>query len=213
MPHPLRADRIARTTRRQYDRWAGLYDRVWRRYIRETTAALHRAAQLHPGEEVLDVGCGTGAFEQHVLAERPGQPITGADLSAEMLAGARRKTRSVPHACFVQADAHDLPFADASFDVVVSASVLHYLADPAAALGEMARVVRPGGRLVLLDWCRDFTAMRLLDAFLRRFDPAHRRTFAQAELCALLHDADLQLRWSRRFRHWWWGLMVAEARR
>ena len=53
----------ADTTRRQYDRWAAVYDWVWRGYIRATTEALLAEAQLAPGERVLNVGCGTGGFE------------------------------------------------------------------------------------------------------------------------------------------------------
>ena len=133
---------------------------------------------------MLNVGCGTGGFEARVLAGRPEQSLTGVDLSEKMLAAAREKTHRAPNARFVQADAHDLPFADASFDAVVSASTLHYLAAPAATLGEMRRVVRPGGRVAVLDWCRDFRAMRWMDALLRRVDPAHRCVFTTAELRA-----------------------------
>jgi ubiquinone/menaquinone biosynthesis C-methylase UbiE len=202
----------ADTTRRQYDRWAVVYDWVWSGYIRATTEALLAEAHLAPGERVLNVGCGTGGFEARVLAGRPEQPLTGVDLSEKMIALAREKTHRAPNARFVQADAHDLPFADASFDAVVSASVLHYLAAPAAALGEMRRVARPGGRVVVLDWCRDDRAMRWMDALLRRVDPAHRRVFTGAEVRALLREARLAPERVRRFRYWWWGLMVAGAR-
>jgi len=202
----------ADTTRRQYDRWAVVYDWVWSGYIRATTEALLAEAHLAPGERVLNVGCGTGGLEARALAERPGQSITGVDLAEKMLAAARRKTQDAPGARFVQADAHDLPFADDSFDVVMSASTLHYLADPAAALSEGARVVRPGGRVAVLDWCRDFRAMRWMDALLRRVDPAHRCVFTTAELRALLREAGLAPKRARRVRHWWWGLMVGTAR-
>jgi ubiquinone/menaquinone biosynthesis C-methylase UbiE len=202
----------ADTTRRQYDRWAAVYDWVWRGYIRATTEALLAEAHLAPGERVLNVGCGTGGLEARALAERPDQSITGVDLAEKMLAAARRKTQDAPGARFVQADAHDLPFADDSFDVVMSASTLHYLADPAAALGEMRRVAWPGGRVVVLDWCRDFRAMRWMDALLRRVDPAHRCVFTTAELRALLREAGLAPKRARRVRHWWWGLMVGTAR-
>jgi ubiquinone/menaquinone biosynthesis C-methylase UbiE len=129
-----------------------------------------------------------------------------------MLAAARAQTRSAPHARFVQADACALPFADDAFDVVVSASALHYVEKPGQALHEMRRVARPGGRVVVLDWCRDFRAMRWLDRFLRYADPAHRRTLALGEVRALLREAGLTMEWARRFRYWWWGLMLAEAR-
>ena len=202
---------MTRKIRHQYDRWATLYDRVWRGYSRVTSRALLNAARLQPAEEVLDVGCGTGAFEAQVTAAHPHQSLVGVDLSEEMLAAAREKNRFAPRARFVQADAHDLPFDDAAFDVVVSASVLHYFTDPATALKEMARVVRPTGRVVLLDWCRDFLLTRLIEAVLHRVDPAHQSAFTLDELRALLRAVGFVPRQAESFRYWWWGLMVVEA--
>ena len=202
----------AETTRRQYDGWAAVYDRVWRGYVRATTEALLAEVQLAPGERVLNVGCGTGAFEARVLAERPRQPVTGIDLSERMLAAARTKTRRFPNARFAQTDAHALPFEANAFDAVVSASTLHYLADPAGALGQMRRVAKSGGRVVVLDWRRDAWTMRLMEAVLRRVDPAHRRTLTPADLRALLREAGLAPTRVRRFRYWWWGLMVGTSR-
>jgi ubiquinone/menaquinone biosynthesis C-methylase UbiE len=202
------------TVQHQYDRWAAVYDCFWRRYNQRTAAALQRAARLRADEEVLNVGCGTGVFERRILKKHPAQPMTGTDLSEKMLAAARRKTHFGSRACFLQADAHALPFEEASFDVVVSASAPHYFANPLAALGEMARVVRPGGRVVLLDWCRDFCTTRLLDAFLRRFDPAYRACYSQAELHGYVRTAGFAVRRSRRFRVGLvWGMMVVEAAR
>lgn len=62
------------------------------------------------------------------------------------------------------------------------ASVFHYLPEPLQALAEWRRILRPGGRLVLIDWCRDFATIRALDFVLRRFDRAHGRAWGVAEL-------------------------------
>jgi SAM-dependent methyltransferase len=95
------------------------------------------------GSRLLDVGCGTG----HHLARyrRLGFAVVGVDGSAEMLALARVANPGVP---LQRADLQKLPFPDAAFDVVLSIEVLRYLPDPAPALREMARVLRPGGVLV-----------------------------------------------------------------
>jgi SAM-dependent methyltransferase len=89
---------------------------------------------------LLDVGCGTGQSRQ-VYADRAAGYV-GIDLSFEALSRARRK---IPAARWGQADATDLPFAEDSFDVVAFSSVLHHIPDPAPALREARRVLRPGG--------------------------------------------------------------------
>lgn len=102
------------------------------------------------GLDALDVGCGTG-FLSFELAAR-GHRVTGIDFAAAMLDEARRKTSlsNVP-VRFEQGDAEHLPFADRSFDLVVCRHVLWTLPHPEAAVAEWVRVLRPGGRLVVLD--------------------------------------------------------------
>jgi len=107
-------------------------------------ALVTRLAAPCPGEAALDVGTGTGHYAAF-LAEL-GLRVTGVDPSREMLAVGRERGTPVD---WRQADAIALPFPDASFDLVLSVTMLEFVADPAAALAEMFRVVRPGGRLVV----------------------------------------------------------------
>lgn len=106
------------------------------------------AAMIAPGSRVLEVGCGTGGFL--VAARRAGLEVVGADVATRWLVVARRRMadRGVT-ATIVGANAERLPWADASFDVVVADSVLEHVADPLAALREWRRVARPGGRLLV----------------------------------------------------------------
>jgi SAM-dependent methyltransferase len=99
----------------------------------------------------LDVGCGNGAFTQ-VLIER-GAPaaVTGLDPSPEQVEYALKRV-SVKRATFQVGDAHQLPFAAASFDVAVMALVLAFLNEPATGVAELARVVRPGGWAATYMW-------------------------------------------------------------
>jgi SAM-dependent methyltransferase len=104
------------------------------------------AASLLPRGRVLDVGCGTGRFLEALAGE---YERVGVDVSVGMLDRARRKGLDV-----VQAGADKLPFDDESFDLVTTFAVLHHLIDPdvvRAALREMARVVRPGGSVIVWD--------------------------------------------------------------
>jgi SAM-dependent methyltransferase len=108
------------------------------------------AAQVRSGDRVLDIGCGTGVLArvaaEHVAAK---SQVTGLDLNHGMLAVARRLQ---PQVDWRQGDARTLPFADASYDVVMSQFALMYFSDRTAALKEMVRVLRPGGRLAIAVW-------------------------------------------------------------
>lgn len=116
--------------------------RVWKRRMVE-------AAAPKPGDVALDLCCGTGdvAF---ALAAR-GAVVTGIDFSPAMLAVARRRPGRSP-VTFQQGDAMALPVADASVDVITVAYGLRNVADVGRALSEWRRVLRPGGRLVVLEF-------------------------------------------------------------
>jgi len=105
------------------------------------------AANIGPGQRVLDVACGTGALTVAVAGRvSPGGVVLGLDANTEMLAVARRKHADIE---WHDGRAESLPFADASFDVVVSQFGLMFFDDRVAALREMQRVLRPGGRLAV----------------------------------------------------------------
>jgi demethylmenaquinone methyltransferase/2-methoxy-6-polyprenyl-1,4-benzoquinol methylase len=116
---------------------AGL-DRTWRRLAVE--------AVVQPGDRVLDACCGTGDLA--LAAEREGGIVTGLDFSAEMLARARHKAGSVT---WVQGDLLALPFEDGSFDAATVGFGVRNVDDLEAGLRELRRVLRPGGRLAILE--------------------------------------------------------------
>ncbi|MBW8744623.1 MAG: methyltransferase domain-containing protein [Sphingomonas sp.] len=164
-------------------RWPRAYDLllrlVWGRDEDRYRAHVLELAQIGPGQSVLDVGCGTGTLA--IAAKRrvgPGGRVTGVDASGDMLARARRKAaRQGPDIAFVQGTAQDLPFAPASFDVLLCTTVLHCL--PAAqrgeCLAEMARVLKPEGRLLLVDFGGSAASKRGVFGHMhahRRFDLA-----------------------------------------
>ena len=101
-------------------------------------------------ETLLDVGCGTGPMLELLSAEYPDAILTGLDLTPAMIEVARAKR--LPNARFVVGDAEDLPFPDASFDVVICANSFHHYPNPQAFLSGVARVLTPQGRLVLRDY-------------------------------------------------------------
>jgi SAM-dependent methyltransferase len=108
------------------------------------------AAEIRPGQRVLDVACGTGVLARTV-AERvgPDGSVVGLDLNSGMLAVARRKAQAIE---WRPGRAEALPFDGASFDAVVSQFGLMFFEDRQAALREMLRVLRPGGRIAVAVW-------------------------------------------------------------
>ena len=114
-------------------------------------AALTNALPAGRIGRLLDIGCGTGHLLERV-APRVDSAL-GVDASRDMLALARTRLaeRHLSQCAVRQADMYRLPLADAAFDVVTLQMVLHYAEDPAAALAEAARVLRPGGRLIVVD--------------------------------------------------------------
>ena len=147
----MKSSDLDRTTvETAYARWAPIYDAVCGPVMVNGRRAAARAAR-DIGGRILEVGVGTGlSFDDYDFSTE----ITGIDLSAPMLAKAREKMASgrYPYVKDVHLmDAHRMSFADASFDCVVAQFVITLVADPEQVLSECHRVVKPGGRIILVN--------------------------------------------------------------
>jgi arsenite methyltransferase len=115
----------------------------------EQRRAVRELLALQPGERVLDIGSGPGFLADEMAAEvEPDGAVHGVDASESMLAIARRRETAVAYAV---GDALALPYPDETFDVAVATQVYEYVPDMPAALAEARRVLRRGGRLLVLD--------------------------------------------------------------
>jgi SAM-dependent methyltransferase len=121
---------------------------AWRAHKPASFALL----EVAEGDQVLDVGCGTGEDAREIARHYPGVAVVGVDADPERVAEADRLTLGVPRPVeFQVADVTRLPFEAGAFDAVRADRVFHHLADPVTGLAEMIRVSRPGGRVVVSD--------------------------------------------------------------
>lgn len=135
----------------------------------QVNTAVREILALRPGERLLEVGCGSGTLcRLMVPALHPGGEIVGVDVAADMIAAARHYATADPSLPAVPSQgkgslenialrfeigpAEALPYADGAFDAAFAARLLLHVADPPTVVREMVRVVRPGGRVVLMDW-------------------------------------------------------------
>lgn len=128
---------------------AAAYDRFMGRYSERLAVGFAELVGATSGRRALDVGCGPGALTAELRRRLGPDAVTAVDPSASFVAAAGERFPGLP---VQQASAEQLPFPDASFDLVLAQLVVHFMADPVTGLAEMARVARPGGTVAACVW-------------------------------------------------------------
>jgi ubiquinone/menaquinone biosynthesis C-methylase UbiE len=136
----------------RFDEWASTYENSWLQRVffdpaHQATLAL-AAETVHQPANVLDIGCGTGKLLRRAYTYWPQAQLIGVDPANGMIEMAKRLT---PNAIFHTGVAETLPLQDASVDLALSTLSFHHWQDQAAGIGEVARVLRPGGHFILVD--------------------------------------------------------------
>jgi SAM-dependent methyltransferase len=174
-------------TRRSFERQAGLFDGPGAIFGESFLSVQEWLEPLSPDWIALDVACGAAHVAQEV-APRVRQ-VVGIDLTPALLglAAARLDAAGIGNVLLQEGDAAALPFTDGAFDLVVCRAALHHFPDPAVQVAEMARVCRPGGRVVVSDMLAPGAADRAaFDALHRVIDPSHARCLLDAEMSGLI---------------------------
>lgn len=138
---------VSEYERDTWSRCADNYIDTFAGITQETVALLIEAGEIQAGSKVLDIGSGPGNIAGQLA--KVGASVTGVDFSSEMVETAKKR---YPQISFKLADAEELPFEADSFDAVVANYVVHHLARPEKAFGEVCRVLRPGGRFAFAVW-------------------------------------------------------------
>ena len=145
-----------RIQRYGWDRAVGDYEQGWQEPLAPAHRLMLDMLAARPGERVLDIACGTGLISLRLATAVIGAKgtVVGTDISQRMVEAARRNAfaQGMRRVRFERGDAEAQPFPDASFDAAVCALGLMYVPDPARALSEMRRVLRPGGRIGAAVW-------------------------------------------------------------
>jgi len=142
----------------RFDQWSGSYDEsILNHFIFNASHNMFLRAMapfLMKSARILDVGCGTGRFAFRLQDANSHIKVHGVDLSKEMIEKAKSKLRA-DEIHFAMGDVEELPYSSNTFDIITCGSSFHHYPNQGKALFEMRRVLKPGGRLMIIDGCRD----------------------------------------------------------
>ncbi len=175
----------------QFTRWAKPFSELPLHSEADAMARTLAMAGIAPGMRVLDVACGPGIVA--CAAALRGAHVTGIDLTPAMIEQARERQRSlkIENLDWRVGDATRLPFANGGFDVVLTRYSFHHMPNPAAALGEMKRVCRNGGRVAVIDATPSPETQAAYDRMELTRDPSHVSALTLDQLRAMGREAGL----------------------
>lgn len=147
-------DDLEKNSVTQFTRWAKNYDKPITSFIfRQTNSKIASILNPKPNSSLLDVGCGTGILISKLLSRNKYMRIYGLDITPKMVEVAKSKFKNNPHVKITLGSAIHMPYQDNTFDYVTCASSLHHHPNPLQSVKEMVRVLKPGGKLLILDMC------------------------------------------------------------
>jgi len=175
--------------RSSFEKQVGIFSGEHSPFARRRHSPLAWLEPLEPDMIVLDVACGAGHVAEQVAPHV--RQVVGIDLTPSLLElGAQRlREAGIANVLLQEGNAVELPFLDASFDLVVCRGAMHHFLHPEQQVAEMARVCRPEGRVVVSDMvATSAEARERFDQVHRYLDPSHARTLLEAELADLLRS-------------------------
>ena len=202
-----------------FDSWAATYDRHWARHLlfgRIHAQVVREAAQTgNPPERILDLGSGTGMLLRALGRRFPKARLSGIDPAPGMVAQANQRSEGSAGVTCVQGSASRLPFADQSFQLVVSTSSFHHWDDQPQGLSEARRVLSRDGTFILADGCKGAGPPRPHLGLLPKLLNSHRddpeRFHAPDVLRRLLEAAGFRVVTQRRLRWTPGGILLTRA--
>jgi ubiquinone/menaquinone biosynthesis C-methylase UbiE len=171
---------------------------------------LIKKLDLREGQNVLDIGCGTGwaVFHMADIIKEEGRAY-GIDLSSKMIEMAKMKSSNYTNVYFFKVPARRLPFEENYFDLMISTNAFHHFSEPKKVLEEVYRVLVPGGKIFIVDLTADSFIMRMVDKRIKKMDPGHVKFYSTKEFQELFEQSNLKHEKSKRFM-WPMKVHIAE---
>ncbi|MCL4396082.1 MAG: class I SAM-dependent methyltransferase [Chloroflexi bacterium] len=178
---------------KKWDARAETYDQKRFDYFRYMQKRLIALVPLKPGICLLDIGCGTGWAVRYVARSLDEQgEFYGIDLAPKMIERARENSRDYDRVHFMSANVESMSFADDFFDVAICTNSFHHYPNPQTALYQIRRILKPGGRLYIMDVTTDGPLSRLLDRVTAAREPEHVKFYSTAEYRSFFESARLK---------------------
>jgi ubiquinone/menaquinone biosynthesis C-methylase UbiE len=198
----------------KFDSWADTYEDKRYDFFRRMQERVLGLLGLTEGMSLLDIGCGTGwAVRRAASIAGTSGWACGIDFSAKMIENARKAAERIKNAEFQQANSEELPFADQFFDRVMCTMSFHHYLHPAKAMSEIARVLKPAGKVCTVDPTSDNIFMRWADWYIRRKEPDHVNMYSSKEFEELFRGAGLRYIESSRIMFLWFTAKAHTAQR
>lgn len=190
---------------RQYASWADKYDSVqiftWYcggLYQRILKILIDRYGEILKKAKVLDVACGTGTLLLELQKRFPQASLQGVDISPEMITRAKKKSSS--NLLFTIGNAAQLNFPDETFDLVICSESLHHFDEPEQSMREFWRVLKRGGRVLIVDPAVDTFMQKFIFRWAGRFFETAHHVYTRTELASLCRGAGFTIEYENVFR-------------
>lgn len=190
-----------KSTTEAYDNLADNYESRWKKYLTHTHEAFLSSLKTSENDTILDISCGTGLLAQQLVDQKFAfNRLILNDISKEMLNIAKQRLRDIPRISFSQNEASQLPLAEHSLNKILCLNALHHYPNPIAVIQECRRVLRPEGKLYILDW-NNSGFFRLINFFIRLSVPETISTLSLAEAEQLCRQESFTV---HNQREWYW---------
>jgi ubiquinone/menaquinone biosynthesis C-methylase UbiE len=180
--------------RKKWDRWSETYDGNGRMfdYLRKAQMSLLGLADIKENLNILDIGCGTGwALGQAAKIVGNKGSFYGVDLSSGMIEKARKNFSDHANFHFLIANSESIPLDDNFFDIIICTNSFHHYLHPDKAMKEIYRLLKPCGKIYILDPTADNLAIKIADKLIRILESAHVKIYSTIEFKEMMTNAGI----------------------
>ena len=200
------------STIKQYKKLAKSYNFRFPSYLKVTTDKVVKIASIAPGGKILDLGCGTGELLFKLAKKYPAvSELVGIDISEEMLKRAKSKLDFFKTVSLHLGDIEKIEYPDEYFDLIVSVGVMHYIRNPESMTKEALRVLKHGGRFLVIDMAEESLTTKISSLLRKITDPGAVQFYSLHSISELLTSQGFKIHSAKLFMAGIFGLCFIEA--